>query len=119
MTQDWDAVAAAINTRMDELHLTQQEVARRAQVSVALLRQLQRNYAPRKRNPALLEAISKGLEWPPGHLAQVATGQTAVASDDPIDALRVEVAGLRDEVATLRGQVAQLSQSVYERTAQD
>jgi transcriptional regulator with XRE-family HTH domain len=109
MSQDWGAVADAINTRMEELQLTQQELAGRAQVSVALLRQLQRNYAPRKRSPRTLEAISVALKWPAGRLMEISNGQTETSPDDPVDALRAEFADLRAEVDDLRQRVEDLA----------
>ncbi|MFC7612322.1 helix-turn-helix domain-containing protein [Actinokineospora soli] len=45
MSKDWQAVADAINARLDELEMTQKELADRSGVSVATLRQLQKNDA--------------------------------------------------------------------------
>ncbi|MDT5277860.1 MAG: hypothetical protein QOG95_4792, partial [Mycobacterium sp.] len=40
MEQDWAAVARAIDTRLAELNWRQRELAERAQVSVAIVREL-------------------------------------------------------------------------------
>ncbi|MGH3771741.1 MAG: XRE family transcriptional regulator, partial [Pseudonocardiaceae bacterium] len=43
MGQDWAAVARAIDARLAELNWRQRELAERAQVSVAIVRELHRN----------------------------------------------------------------------------
>ncbi|MGH3628814.1 MAG: helix-turn-helix domain-containing protein [Sciscionella sp.] len=100
--KDWDAVAAAINSRLDELQMTQQELAARSGVSPATLRQLQRNYSSRRRSPRTLAAISEGLRWPAGRLAQILEGDAPGAQDAD---LRDEVSRLRAEVSELQGRV--------------
>ncbi|QKW12399.1 XRE family transcriptional regulator [Verrucosispora sp. NA02020] len=74
--EDWQAVASAINGRMAELPLTQQELAERSKVSVATLRELQYAKANRKRSTRTLAAISQALDWPDGYLQAVLTGAT-------------------------------------------
>lgn len=85
MTKDWDAVAAAINTRMDELGLTQQEVANRAGVALQTVRELQHNLIVRKRTPRTLEVMSAALGLPRSYLAAVLNGDTPLSSgaDEP------------------------------------
>lgn len=100
MGNDWEAVAKAINARLEELGMTQRELAERSDVSPATLRQLQNNYGPRKRSPRLLAAVSEGLRWTSGHLAEVLDGD-APESVGP-DSLRQDVAQLREEVRELR-----------------
>ena len=96
----WAAVADAINTRLAELKMTQQELAQRSGVSVATLRQLQRNYQPKRRNPRTLAAISEGLRWPAHHLSRVLEG---VAPEPPADveAMQAVVEELRVRVVKL------------------
>ena len=49
VTQDWAAVARAMNRRLTELGMRQRDLAERAHVSQAIVRELQRNTAQRKR----------------------------------------------------------------------
>ncbi|MEU7961299.1 helix-turn-helix domain-containing protein [Micromonospora humida] len=74
--EDWQAVASAINSRMAELPMTQQELAERSKVSVATLRELQYATATRKRSARTLAAISHALDWPDDYLRAVLTGTT-------------------------------------------
>jgi transcriptional regulator with XRE-family HTH domain len=76
MARDWAAVATAITTRLAELEMTQQELAARSGVSVATLRQLQRGME-RRRNPRTLAAVSSALQWPDGHLGEIAESTLA------------------------------------------
>lgn len=110
MGKDWGAVADAINGRLEELGMTQRELAERSGVSVATLRQLQHNNRPRRRNPRTLEAVSVGLRLPLDYLARVLEGGDA---EPPADAgsLRVAVTELRDEMTQLRGRVDAIEKS--------
>lgn len=108
MGKDWDAVAAAINTRMEELELTQRELAERSGVSPATLRQLQHNYAPKRRSSRLLAAVSQGLRWPADHLAHVLEGNEPERTD--ANSLRGELRELRGELSELRARVAALEE---------
>jgi transcriptional regulator with XRE-family HTH domain len=101
MEQGWDAVAAAINTRLEELGMTQVELSARSGVSVATLRQLQRNDQPRRRNPRTLAAVSEGLRWPKQHLARVLEGDN---TDEPTN-LAEEVRLIRAELGDLRSRI--------------
>lgn len=65
MAEDWAAVARAIDTRLAELNWRQREFAERAQVSVAIVRELHRNTAQRRRNARTLEALSLALVGAP------------------------------------------------------
>jgi hypothetical protein len=71
---DWDAVAEAINSRMRERRMTQMEVAAKSGVSIATIREIQHNAAPRRRSPRTLAAISVALDWPSEHLDRVSRG---------------------------------------------
>lgn len=83
MPEDWTAVANAIDTRLAELNWRQRELAERAQVSVAIVRELHRNTAQRHRNTRTLEALSTALGWHPEHLDAVLRGRTPPARSDP------------------------------------
>ncbi|MGH3927659.1 MAG: XRE family transcriptional regulator [Pseudonocardiaceae bacterium] len=93
MQQDWAAVATAIDTRLAELNWRQRELAERAQVSVAIVRELHRNTTQRRRSARTLEALSVALGWHPEHLDAVLRahnppdrGQPATSSVDPVTA---------------------------------
>lgn len=83
MPEDWAAVANAIDTRLAELNWRQRELAERAQVSIAIVRELHRNTAQRRRNSRTLEALSSTLGWHPEHLDAVLHGRTPPARSDP------------------------------------
>jgi hypothetical protein len=55
VAEDWAAVARAIDARLAELNWRQRELAERAQVSVAIVRELHRNTTQRRRNARTLE----------------------------------------------------------------
>lgn len=86
MANDWDAVARAINARMDELDLTQKDVASRAGVALQTVRELQHNLVQRKRTGRTLEAMSAALELPRGHLGALLKGRTPPTDDETSDA---------------------------------
>lgn len=109
MGKDWDAVATAINTRMDELQITQRELAENSGVSPATLRQLQHNYAPRRRSPRLLTAVSQGLRWPDDHLARILDGDEPEGGD--VESLRDDLRQVRDQLERLQERVSTLEQS--------
>lgn len=108
MSDNWDAVAEAIRNRIAELGITQRELVARSGVSESTIRQLQKNYGPRRRSRHTLEDISKGLQWPGDYLGRIlseAKASTQLATGDP---LRAEVAELRDQVADLASRVEAL-----------
>lgn len=76
MSDDWAAVARAINQRVHELGLRQRELAERSDVSQAIVRELQRNTVHRRRSARTLEALSLALGWHPQHLSAVLDGRT-------------------------------------------
>lgn len=103
MSQDWQAVATAINTRLGELGLTQKELAARSGLGESTIRQLQKNYRPdRSPRPYTLEAISVALQWPATHLAEVLGGEPPATG---VPYLATEIRALRNEVAELRSRV--------------
>lgn len=84
MTEDWPAVARAINERMTELGLRQRELIERSRVSKAAVREIQHNTVQRRRSARTLEALSSALAWHPQHLAAVLAGRTPPQIGDPI-----------------------------------
>ena len=83
MSEDWAAVANAIDARLAELNWRQRELAERAQVSVAIVRELHRNTAQRRRNTRTLEALSLALGWHPEHLEALLRGHTPPQRGEP------------------------------------
>ena len=75
VAEDWAAVARAINQRVDELGMSQRTLAERAQVSSAIIREIQQNKIQRRRNAKTLEALSVALNWPAEYLSAVLDGR--------------------------------------------
>lgn len=75
VSEDWAAVAKAINDRVKELGWRQRELAERSQVSSAIVREIQRNTVNRKRSPRTLESLSITLGWHPDYLDAVLNGR--------------------------------------------
>lgn len=84
MAEDWAAVARAINERVAELGLRQRDLIERSRLSKAVVGELSRNVAPRRRSARTLEALSIALDWHPQHLSAVLAGQQPPAVDEPV-----------------------------------
>jgi hypothetical protein len=98
--ENWAAVAQAINDRVRELGWRQRELAERSHVSVAVVREIQRHTAERRRSPRTLEALSVALGWEPEHLHRVLKGRSQQTGDHAIPDLaavwsRLDSFGLR------------------------
>ncbi|MGH3628326.1 MAG: helix-turn-helix domain-containing protein [Sciscionella sp.] len=119
MAENWSAVANSVNERVKELGWRQRELAQRAQVSQAIVRELQQNRIQRRRSARTLEALSLALGWHPQHLLAVCHGRKPPAvneprenMDDPVSArlsliedrlttITEQLAGLREELAAV------------------
>jgi hypothetical protein len=75
VSEDWAAVAEAINERVTELGWRQRELAERSHVSSAIVREIQRHTVERRRSPRTLESLSVTLGWEPQHLDAVLKGR--------------------------------------------
>jgi transcriptional regulator with XRE-family HTH domain len=84
VTEDWAAVARAINQRANALGLRQRELAERSHVSQAIVREIQHNKVQRRRSARTLEAMSLALGWHPEHLTAVLDGRTPPEVGDPV-----------------------------------
>jgi transcriptional regulator with XRE-family HTH domain len=133
VSEDWAAVAKAINQRVDELGLRQKELAERSHVSLAIVREIQHNLVERRRSPRTLESLSTALGWHPLHLDAVLRGRTPPEVGDPVvdlaDTLwtrmdRVEerlediterLDALKSDIASVMGQVAEVAKHVRGR----
>lgn len=133
MSEDWAAVAKAINQRVDELGLRQKELAERSHVSLAIVREVQHNLVERRRSPRTLESLSTALGWHPQHLDAVLRDRKPPEVGDPVvdlaDTLwsrmdRVEerleditdrLDALKSDIASVMDQVADVAKHVRGR----
>lgn len=82
MSENWAAVAKAINERVHQLGWRQRELADRSQVSQAIVREIQHHTVERQRSPRTLESLSVTLGWHPEHLTAVLHGRTPPELDE-------------------------------------
>lgn len=100
---DWVAVAEAVKARMAALRLKQLDLATRANVSPATIREITNSPRPRRRYGRTLAALSEALEWPADHLDAVLTGREAEASgDDANPQVLDQLVTIRRELETIR-----------------
>jgi transcriptional regulator with XRE-family HTH domain len=91
---------AALTRRMEELGLSQQELAQLAKVSTSTIRKLQRGTQPTYQR-AKLAALSRALQWPADALARLLDGA------DPVGIQAVDAHAVP---AALSGKIARLSE---------
>jgi DNA-binding PucR family transcriptional regulator len=84
VSEDWAAVAEAINERVNELGWRQGELAERSHVSQAIVRELQHHVIERRRSRRTLESLSTALGWHPQHLDAVLRGNTPPRLAEPV-----------------------------------
>ncbi|MEV4644277.1 helix-turn-helix transcriptional regulator [Saccharopolyspora sp. NPDC049357] len=84
MSEDWAAVAKAINERVNELGWRQRELAERSNVSQAIVREIQHHVVERRRSARTLESLSIALGWHPQHLLFLLQGRKPPETDEPI-----------------------------------
>jgi hypothetical protein len=84
VSEDWAAVAEAINERVSELGWRQRELAERSHVSSAIVREIQRHTVERRRSPRTLESLSVTLGWEPQHLDEVLRGHRLTDTGKPV-----------------------------------
>ena len=102
MSEDWAAVARAMDARLTELGMLQRDLAARAHVSQAIVRELHRNTTQRRRSARTLEALSVVLGWHPRHLHAVLAGEPPPDMTDPVTLPADVVAG---RLAAIEGQL--------------
>lgn len=126
MSEDWTAVAKAINARVHELGWRQRELAERSNVSQAIVREIQHHTVERRRSPRTLESLSVALGWHPQHLDAVLHGRTppaptgpAVTSSDAVwsrlAAMEQRLAEIRERLDDLKGDLAKVIERVSPR----
>jgi hypothetical protein len=84
VTEDWAAVAVAINQRATELGLRQIDLVERSHVSKAVVGEIVRNSVQRRRSARTLESLSIALAWHPQHLQAVLLGRRPPAVGEPV-----------------------------------
>lgn len=104
MSKDWDAVATAIKSRLEELDMTQAELAQRAGVALQTVRELQHNLTPRRRSPRTLAAVSEALGWPADHLVAVVSGANP-GDPDADDPVLVELDTIHEALKVITGRL--------------
>jgi transcriptional regulator with XRE-family HTH domain len=120
--EDWTAVATAVKGRVRELGLTQRELAQRSNVSLAIVREIQRNTAQRRRSARTLEALSVALGWHPRHLDAVAHGHRPPEPTDPPgyqagDGVPARLAAMDDRLNEIAEQLAELNANLAQVNA--
>lgn len=98
MSDNWAAVATAINERLKQLGWRQHELVERSHVSSAIVREIQRNTVNRKRSPRTLESLSVALGWHPRHLEAVLNNQQPPRLDEESDRKESELSERLDAV---------------------
>lgn len=96
MSEDWTAVATAINERLLELGWQQRELADRSHVSPATIREIQHHTVERRRSPRTLESLSVTLGWAPDYLSGVLAGGRAANGGPPRSTLESLDSRLRE-----------------------
>ncbi len=94
------ATGQELTRRMEELGLSQQELAQLAKVSTSTIRKLQRGVQPSYQR-SKLAALSRALQWPPDALARLLDGA---------DPSTVEAVDTHLVPAALSGKIARLSE---------
>ena len=93
MTEDWAAVAVAINQRMTELGLLQRDLIERSHVSKSAVSEIRHNIKQRRRSARTLEALSLALAWHPQHLIAVLEHRRPPQAEAPVLTSRQDVPG--------------------------
>lgn len=117
--EDWQAVADALNARMNQKRMGQQALATTSGVSVATLRQLQRGAHGRRVQDATLIAIARALDWPDDHLIRVLVHgeQPAESTSDRRATRREAGAGTDRQILAVLLRIEQRLADLSERIA--
>jgi transcriptional regulator with XRE-family HTH domain len=111
VAEDWAAVARAINQRVDELGMSQRTLAERAQVSSAIIREIQQNKIQRRRNAKTLEALSVALNWPAEYLSAVLDGR------DPAEAISRQLSDVPNRLTAMERQLRTIARQLEKLNA--
>jgi transcriptional regulator with XRE-family HTH domain len=112
MARDWAAVAAAMKARMDELDMTQVDLARRSRLAPMTIREVLRHTVERHRSPQTLAALSEALGCPPGYLQAIAEGRNPGHPDlpDTEDPVLAELATLKEAILAINARLDAIEQ---------
>jgi hypothetical protein len=108
VSEDWAAVADAINGRVTELGWRQRELSERSHVSLAIVRELQRHTVERRRSPRTLESLSVTLGWEPQHLDEVLKGHRAPMPSKAVSGSRETTSSRLDTIERRLGEITDL-----------
>jgi transcriptional regulator with XRE-family HTH domain len=108
VSEDWAAVAEAINERVTELGWRQRELAERSHVSSAIVREIQRHTIERRRSPRTLESLSVTLGWEPQHLDAVLKGRRPPTPGKPVAGSRETTPSRLDTIERRLDEITQL-----------
>jgi hypothetical protein len=114
VSEDWSAVAKAINERLTALGLNQRQLAERSQVALSIVREIVHNTVERRRAGRTLEALSVALGWHPRHLAAVLLDQRPPRPDDPVD---YGADGVPARLAAIEEQLSEITKRLDEMNA--
>lgn len=113
VSEDWSAVAKAINERLTELGLNQRELSERSNIALSIVREIRNNTVQRRRSGRTLEALSVALGWHPRHLAAVLLGLTPPAPNDPVDlagdSVPARLAAIEDQLHEITKRLEEMS----------
>jgi uncharacterized coiled-coil DUF342 family protein len=116
VSEDWAAVAKAINERVNELGWRQRELAERSHVSQAIVRELQHHTVERRRSPRTLESLSTTLGWHPQHLEAVLAGHTPrqrdQAAGERVDAVQSRLDALDQRLREITDRLDDLKSDI-------
>ncbi len=115
MAKDWQAVSVAIKARLEELGMTQAELAHRAGVALETVRELQHNLRPRRRSPRTLTAVSRALDWPDDRLAVLAAGGDPDDTRDLLDPVFSELAAIHAVLDGVNSRLEAIERRLGER----
>jgi hypothetical protein len=108
VSENWAAVAEAINERVTELGWRQRELAERSHVSPAIVREIQRHTVERRRSPRTLESLSVTLGWEPQHLDTVLKGLRPPTPGKPVTGSRETASSRLDTIERRLDEITQL-----------
>jgi transcriptional regulator with XRE-family HTH domain len=115
VTEDWAAVARAINQRMAELGMRQIDLVERSRVSKAIVGEIVRNSVRRRRSARTLESLSTALSWHPQHLQAVLHGRRPPAVGEPM--YRFDGDDVPAQLADMQHQLREIAERLDELTA--
>lgn len=107
----WGAVAEAIRARMDELRVTQVDLAAKSGIGLSTVQELTTGVV-RRRQARTLAPISEALGWPTDHILRLSRGEAS--QDQPMpqgkdgDGALAELHALRQEMERIKERLAAL-----------